>query len=239
MHDMDFPSLFLRASLWALVRAELAGRTPARFTGAGQQVWQVFRNQLDAADLILLAIEDAGAAMPLPFDPGAWWDGWPAAGAMLAPAVAEAWIAEALAQADLPQEAYLRAQAAALGVPLPAGMQLEALPLPAPHERWLELPGTGGWIAYTLCTRPEAALYFWENFAVICASPEELLLAGLIAWELHAPPRTRLPLFLDDADLSATLARAEKYHAVVGRRDLHGRRDLRVLHAAGEHPLWL
>lgn len=72
MHDMDFPSLFLRASLWALVRAELAGRTPARFTRAGQQVWQVFRNQLDAADLILLAIEDAGAAMPLPFDPGAW-----------------------------------------------------------------------------------------------------------------------------------------------------------------------
>ena len=163
----------------------------------------------------------------------------PPPGVALPPELAEAWIAEALAQAELPQESYLRAQAADLGVTLPVAERLAALPTPAPHERWLELPGTGGWIAYTLCTRPESSLYLWENFSVVCASPQELLLAGLIAWELHAPPRTVLPITLDDAGLSATLASEIKYHAVVERRDLHGHRDLRILHAAGEHPLWL
>ena len=42
---------------------------PARFTEAGQQVWQVFRNQLTAADLVLLAIEDAVRGDALAFRP--------------------------------------------------------------------------------------------------------------------------------------------------------------------------
>ena len=99
-------------------------------------------------------------------------------------------ISEPLAQADQPRDTYLREQAAALGVDLPADEAVAALPTPPRHERWLELPGTGGWLAYALSTRLDADLYFWENSVIVCGTPQEMLLAGLIAWELGAPPRT-------------------------------------------------
>ena len=116
---------------------------------------------------------------------------------------------------------------------------MDALPTPERHERWLELPGTGGWLAYTLCQRSDSTLYFWENFAVVCGTPQEMLLAGIIAWELSAPPRTQLPIYLDAADLGQTLKAGETYHGVMGRRDLHRRRDLRILHREAKEPLWV
>jgi hypothetical protein len=231
---------FLKTSLHAIVRAEADARIPARFTGTGQAVWDTFRNELTAADLTALTIQDAGVTMPVPFDPSRWWPDWPIWALLsLSPADADRWIAEALAQAGQPRDAYLRGQAAALGIGLPPDEAVATLPTPPRHERWLELPGTGGWLAYSLCMRPEADLYFWENFAIVCGTPREVLLAGLIAWELGAPPRTELPIRLDDADLTATLKAGETYHAVMGRRELHSHRDLRVLHPNGEQPLWL
>ena len=231
---------FLQCSLRAIVRAEARRQLPSRFSGTGVAVWETFHNELTAADLVALAIQDAGATMPLPFDPRAWWPAWPDWVLFRqSPEDAGRWIREALAWVDLPRDAYLRRQAAFLKVDLPAEPALVALPSPEPHERWLELPGTGGWLAYALCQRPDATVYFWENFTVICGTPQEMLLAGLIAWELGAPPRTALPIRQDDADLAHTLKAGETYHAVVGRRDLHGHRDLRILHQNGEHPLWL
>ena len=231
---------FLKASLRAIVRAEAAGRLPSRFSGSGVAVWNTFRNELTAGDLVALSIEDAGMAMPVPFDPGRWWPGWPD-WALLgqSPIEVEGRIGEALAQADQPRDAYLRGQAALLDIPLPPDQAVAGLHTPARHERWLELPGTGGWLAYTLCTRPDAELYLWENFTILCSRPQEMLLAGLIAWELGAPPHTELPIRLDEPDLTSTLKAGETYHAVVGRRDLHGRRDLRILHQNGEPPRWL
>jgi len=231
---------FLLSSLCALVRAEVDGRIPARFTGTGQAVWKIFRNELTAADLVALSIQDAGATMPVPFDPCRWWPDWPDWALLRqSPANVERWIDEALAKANQPRTAYLRGQAATLRVDLPADEAVAALPTPPRHERWLELPGTGGWLAYALSTRLEAHLYFWENFFIVCGTPQEMLLAGLIAWELGAPPRTGLPIRLDDPDLTATLKAGETYHAVVGLRTLHGHRDLRILHQNGEQPLWL
>lgn len=230
---------FLQASLRAIVRAEAQGRLPARFMGAGVAVWETFRNELDAADLVALAIQDAGLTMPVPFDPRVWWSGWPDWALFQASEDTGRWIQEALEQADLPRDAYLREQAAFLEIGLPADAAVTALPMPASHECWLELPGTGGWLAYALCQRPDATLYFWENFVVVCGTPRETLLAGLIAWELGAPPRTKLPIRLDGPDLAVTLKAGEMYHAVVGLRKLHGHRDLRVLHQNGEQPLWL
>jgi hypothetical protein len=201
---------FLQASLRAVVRAEAQGRLPARFTGTGVAVWETFRNELTAADLVALAIQDAGVTMPVPFDPRVWWSGWPDWTLFQASEDAERWIQEALEQADLPRDAYLREQAAFLEIGLPADAAVTALPTPASHERWLELPGTGGWLAYALCQRPDAT-----------------------------PPRTELPIRLDDPGLTATLKARETYHAVVGLRELHGHRDLRVLHQNGKQPLWL
>ena len=230
---------FLQASLRAIIRAEVAGRVPARFTGTGKDVWDTFKNDLTAADLVTLSIQDTGATMPIPFDPGQWWANWPD-WALLHQSTddAEQWIDEALARAAQPRDAYLREQATTLGIALP-DKAVATLPTPQRHERWLELPGTGGWLAYCLCTRSVTALYYWENFYIACGSPQEVTLAGLIAWELGAPPRTDLPIRLDDPDLTVTLKGGEAYHAVVGRRALHGHRDLRILHRNGEQPLWI
>lgn len=232
--------VFFRAALRAMMRAERDGRLPARFTGTGRDVWQTFRNELTTADLVALCIEDAGATMPIPFNPDLWWPNWPhRARLQLSPADAEQWVEENLAHADQSRGVYLGEQAAALGLDLPADGGVAALPTPPRHERWLELPGTGGWLAYSLCTRPEADLYFWENFHVACGTPQEMLLAGLIAWELGAPPRAELPIMLDDPDLTATLKAGETFHAVVGRQDLHGHRDLRILQHDGKQPVWI
>jgi hypothetical protein len=231
---------FIRASLRAIVRAEAQGRVPARFTGTGADVWRTFHNELSAADLVALAIQDAGVTMPIPFDPRHWWPAWPDWVLFRqAPNDAERWIREALEQVELPRDAYLRDQAALLKIDLPGDSSVKSLPTPEPHERWLELPGTGGWLSYVLCQRPDVTLYLWENFTVVCATPQEMLLAGLIAWELHAPPRTSLPIRLDGEDLIETLASGETYHAVMGRQDLHGHRDLRILLQDGTGPLWI
>ena len=231
---------FRQVSLRAIVRAEADGRIPARFTSTGKDVWKTFRNELTAADLVALCIQDAGVTMPVPFDPSRWWPDWPDWALMgQSPADAERWINETLVEAGQPRDGYLRQQAAALGVEIPPSELLEFLPTPPRHERWLELPGTGGWVAYALSTRLEADLYFWENFVIVCGTPQEMLLAGLIAWELGAPPRTQLPIRLDDPDVTATLRAGGTYHAIVGLRQLHGHRDLRVLHQNGKQPLWL
>lgn len=231
--------VFFRAALRALIRAEQSGRVPARFTGAGRDVWQTFHNELTIADLVALCIEDAGATMPIPFSPSIWWPGWPdQARLQLKPHEVEEWVEEDLTNGNQPLDAYLRSQAAFLGFEPPPEQSLTALSTPARHERWLELPGTGGWLAYALSARSDGDLYFWENFYVVCGAPEEVLLAGLIAWELGAPPRMELPIRLDDSDLTATLKAGETYHAVVGQRELHGHRDLRILHHDGQQPLW-
>lgn len=231
---------FLMTTLRAIIRAEAEGRIPARFTGTGQAIWKTFCNELTGADLLALAIQDVGATMPIPFDPASWWPDWPDwATRHSSSAEVEEWIEQALTKVGQSRDDYMRAQAATLGVALPSETAILALPTPERHERWLELPGTGGWLAYSLCQRPDAGLYFWENFVVMCGTPQEMLLAGLIAWELGAPPRVELPIRLDDADLTTTLKSGEAYHAVVGRRDLHGHRDLRSLHRNGQEPLWI
>lgn len=230
-----FPSVALRA----ILRAEHQGRLPSRFTDVGAAIWRTFRNELTQADLVALAIQDAGATMPVPFNPTTWWPEWPDWTLRNLPAQdAQQWVASAQESIQQTQEVYLRRQAAELGLVLPGAERLSALPTPRPHEKWLELPGTAGWAAYTLCQPPNAGLYFWENFTILCQSPHEMLFAGLLAWELNAPPRHDLLIYLDP-DLERVLRSERTYHQVVGRRDLHGHRALQLLHNDGQDPLWI
>jgi len=230
---------FLKVSLRAILRAEANGRIPQRFTGASQEIWRTFRNELTQADLVALAIQDAGATMPVPFDPTTWWPEWPDwALRNLPEQQVQQWVTDAQKSVHQTQEDYLRKQAAELDLVLPETEKLSALPTPQPHEKWLELPGTAGWTAYTLCIRPNADLYFWENFTILCQSPQEMLFAGLLAWELNAPPRHDLPIYLDP-DLERVLRSERTYHQVVGSRNLHGHRALQLLHNDGQGPLWI
>lgn len=235
---------FCQSALSALIRAELQERVPARFTGVGQEVWKTFRNELTLADLLVLAIQDAAVSMPIPFDPQRWLPAeagsaftWSAL--QVSPEAVTAWLPDAQRQAGLPLDDYLRQQARILNQPLPAGAALEKTPTPQKHERWLELPGTGGWVAYTLCSRAGRELYLWENFMILCATPQEIILAGLIAWELGAPPNLDLPILMEDDNLSGIMNADQTFHTVVGKRSEHGHRDLRFLHQDNKHPLWL
>jgi hypothetical protein len=230
---------FLRTGVRAIVRAEANGRIPQRFNGTGREIWQTFRNELTTADLVALAVQDAGATMPVPFNPTVWWPDWPDwALRDLPDEQAQRWVAAAKESTQQSQPDYLQTQAAELGLNLLAKEVVSSLPTPAAHERWLELPGTAGWIAYALCTRSEADLYFWENFTILCQSPQEMLFAGLLAWELNAPPGQALPIYLDP-ELTDTLHGEQTYHQLVARRDLHGHRALTFLHNSGSEPLWI
>lgn len=235
---------FCQSALSALIRAELQERVPVRFTGVGQEVWNTFRNELTLADLLVLTIQDAAVNMPIPFDPQRWL---PVNGGnapawselQVSPETVETWLPEAHRQAGLPLDDYLRQQAALLNQALPAESALEKLSTPQKHERWLELPGTGGWVAYALCSRPGQEIYLWDNFTILCTTPQEMILAGLIAWELGAPPNSVLPIHIDDDNLSGVMNSGQTFHAVVGKRAEHGHRDLRFLHQDNKHPLWL
>lgn len=182
----------------ALVRAEVADRLPPRFTRSGPQLWDAFRNELTEADLLDLTVRDLAVAMPQFF---ALNQLWPEASGdelrTISPTEADQYITEAIAQADQPREAYLQAQARALSVRLPSMESLNILPHPEAHHRILELTGTGGWLAYTMASHPDATVYYWENFTVACGTWQELLLAGLIALELGAPTRRELPVIFD------------------------------------------
>lgn len=235
---------FCQVALRALIRAELKERVPVRFTGVGQEVWNTFRNELSLADLLVLAIQDAAANMPIPFDPQRWlavtgtivptWSEL-----QVNPEAIQAWLPEAHQLAGLPLDDYLREQANLLNLSLPEQVALEKLPTPQKHERWLELPGTAGWVAYALCSRAGNELYLWENFTILCATPQELILAGLIAWELDAPPNKELPISLEDDNLSGVINSNQVFQAVVGLHSMHAHRDLRFLHQDNKHPLWL
>ncbi len=237
---------FCRAALRALIRAEQQERVSLRFTGVGQEIWKTFRNELTVSDLLILTIQDAAANMPIPFDPGRWliynnanlqiptWSE-----IQVQPELVKAWLPEAYQAASLSLDAYLKAQATLLDIPIPATEMLEKLPTPQKYEHWLELPGTGGWVAYALCSRSNQDLYLWENFTILCNTPQEMILAGLIAWELDAPPHLELPIYLDDADLTNMIKSGQIFSAVVGRHAQHAQRDLRFLHQESKHPLWL
>lgn len=237
---------FCQAALRALIRAEKRERVPARFTGVGPEIWKTFRNELTLSDLLILAIHDAAANMPIPFDPARWLnddDGAQRAPTWsefnIQPDFVESWLSEAQQTASLSLDAYLQAQAKLLNVPIPSSILLEKLPTPQKYEHWLELPGTGGWVAYALCSRPGQELYLWENFTILCNTSQEMILAGLIAWELGAPPNLELPIYLDDANLTGIIRKGQTFNAVIGYHTAHAHRDLRFLHQENKHPLWI
>ena len=216
LHDIK---AFASVAANALVRAEIAGRLPPRFTRSGPRLWDAFRNELTEADLLDLAVRDLAVAMPQFF---ALNQLWPEASGdelrTISPTEADQYITEAIAQADQPTEAYLRAQAEALSIRLPSTESLNILPHPEAHYQILELTGTGGWLAYTMASHPNAAVYYWENFTIACATWQELLLSGLIAFELGAPTRRELPV-IRDPTLARVLEGDVAFDLIIGIRE--------------------
>ncbi|MBI2570490.1 MAG: hypothetical protein HYV63_26105 [Candidatus Schekmanbacteria bacterium] len=175
--------MWASALLHAIARAEAAGRLPPRLTEPRQDTWRRFRGRLSSTDFISLLFEDAAVLYRIPFDPVAL-------GEQLSPDrltdnVADAWME---AVASLPFDSsgadYVAEQARLLW--LPTRMGRSDLHVVKPHQKVLELPGTGGQLAHHLIsTQRDVTLQ--DNFVVACGSWQELTLAGIIALELGAP----------------------------------------------------
>ena len=216
--------MFCVTTVLALVRAEITSRLSPRFTGTGPQLWAAFRNELTLTDLLDLAVRDVAMIMPQPFDVRRLWPD--ASGDELravSPELVASWVDRAKSLDEQPADAYLRAQAEVLDIEPALGEGLERLPEPQAYHQILELPGSGGWLAYRMATQPGAAVYYWENFTIACGTWQEQLLAGLIAFELGAPPRRQL-LIVHDPTLAQVLGDDVAFDWIIGLREENARR---------------
>lgn len=172
---------YATALLEALARDEAAGRRGPRLTEGGQATWQRFRGRLGSADLLRLLAEDGAVVHPIPFAPdrgGVSLEG-------LEDASVDRFLAE-LSQQELrgPGAAYVEAQAQRLGVP--TRLARSELHQVKPHQKVLELPGTGGQLCHHIVST-QAGLTLQVNCTIACGTWAELALAGIVALELGAP----------------------------------------------------
>jgi len=169
--------------LHALARDEVAGRRPQRLTEPRLATWNRFRGRLSATDLVSLLFEDAAVIHRVPFDACAV--GGPLRVERIPDSVTEGWL-KAIPSLELERAApdYIASQAKLLG--LPTRIARSDLHVVKPHQRVLELPGTGGQVAHHLVWS-QTDLTLKDNFAVACSSWQELTLAGIVALDLGAP----------------------------------------------------
>jgi hypothetical protein len=182
--DEQRPTGIWAASLvHAIARDETAGRRAPRLTEPRLGTWTRFRGRLTSVDLISLLFEDAAVLHRIPFDVVA------VGGALqterIPESVTDKWL-DSLSALSLssPGVDYLLEQARLLG--LPTRMARSDLHVVKPHQRVLELPGTGGQLAHYLASS-QRDLTLQDNFFVACSSWQELTLAGIVALELAAP----------------------------------------------------
>ena len=182
--------------LLALARDEVAGRRPQRLTEPRLATWNRFRGRLSATDLIALLFEDAAVIHRVPFDAAAV--GGPLRVERLPESVTQGWV-DVIGSLDLEGSAadYIASQAKRLG--LTTRMARSDLHVVKPHQKVLELPGTGGQLAHHLVSS-QNDLGLDNNFTVACTSWQELTLAGIVALDRNAPS-TEFATRVDVADL--------------------------------------
>lgn len=173
---------YAAALVHAIARDEAQARRPARLTEPGLATWKRFQGRLHANDLLRLLFEDAAVLHTIPFDPTALQGNLSLD--RLDNDIAEAWLT-ALPALDLTAAGadYIAAQARLLGVT--TRLARSELHVVRPHQRVLELPGTGGQLMHHLATNYEG-LSPQANFTVGCGTWQEQTLAGIIAVELGA-----------------------------------------------------
>ena len=176
-------AVWASALLVALARDEAAGRRTQRVTEPGLGTWARFRGRLNATDFLDLLFEDAAVLHRVPFDPSLL-DATLRLDRLSASA-AEA-LLKALPSVDLKSTGpdYVAEQARLLG--LTTRLARSELHVVKPHQKVLELPGTGGQLAHHLAST-QKDLTLQDNFTVACSSWQELTLAGIVALERGAP----------------------------------------------------
>jgi hypothetical protein len=104
---------------------------------------------------------------------------------LLPEAVADSWVkAAATLPLSAPAADYIASQARLLG--FPTRMARSDLHVVKPHQKVLELPGTGGQLAHYLVSS-QGDITLQDNFTLACSSWQELTMAGIVALDLAAP----------------------------------------------------
>lgn len=172
-------STWASASLHALAREEHHGRRPKRLLEPGRLTWSRFRGHLGPVDLLCLLLEDAAVTQSEPFDVALLPP--EARPTLLSADLADALLAE-LATRDLTADpdTYLTEQARLLGLPTRFGRS--SLRKVANTKQVLELPGTGGQLAFHI-TRTQPGVYLQDVFTIGYDGWRERTLAGLVAVE--------------------------------------------------------
>lgn len=175
--------LWAASLLHALARDEAAGRRRPRLTEPKLDTWTRFRGRLSSVDLVSLLFEDAAVLHRVPFDPETVGGGLRPD--RLPESVTDGWLQsiESLSVNTAGAD-YILEQARLLG--LPTRMARSDLHVVKPHQKALELPGTGGQHAHHLVSG-QKDLTLQDNFSVACGSWQEVTLAGIVALELGAP----------------------------------------------------
>jgi len=182
--DAQRPTGVWAASLLhALARDEAAGRRRPRLTEPKLDTWTRFRGRLSSVDLVSLLFEDAAVLHRVPFDAAS------VSGTLrperLPETVTDGWLGAISSMALGTTGAdYILDQAKLLG--LPTRMARSDLHVVKPHQKVLELPGTGGQLAHHLVSS-QKDLTLQDNFVVASGSWQELTLAGIVGLELGAP----------------------------------------------------
>jgi hypothetical protein len=175
--------LWAAALLRALARDEAAGRRTPRLTEPKLDTWKRFRGRLTSVDFISLILEDAAVLRSVPFAQQVMGGGLRVD--RLPESVTDAWLQDigALPLGTTGAE-YILEQAKLLG--LPTRMARSDLHVVKPHQKVLELPGTGGQLSFHLASS-QNDLTLQDNFVVACGAWQELTLAGIVGLELGSP----------------------------------------------------
>lgn len=201
--------------LHALARAEATGRRRPLLTEPGTPTWKRFQGRLTSADLVALLFEDSAAIEgfetlfnPQLMDQSLRLDRLPSF-------VVNDWL-DQLLRLDLaaPGADYLADQARLLGIT--TRLARSDLHVVKPHQKVLELPGSGGQLAHFLVST-QAGVSLQDNITVACGSWQERTLAGIVALDLGAPD-TRFAVPVDVRGLRAQEhpLRQRRFDFVVG-----------------------
>lgn len=199
------------ALLHAIARDEAAGRRPPRLTEPGLATWRRFRGRLGSADFLRLLAEDAAVVHPIPFGLR------PASLGAVDDAFVDGLLSELPALNLLkPSAEYIEEQARRLNIP--SRLARSELHQVKPHQKVLELPGTGGQLVHHVVST-QSGLSLQGNCIVACDGWAQLTLAGIVGLDLGAPHSSFIvEATPEDLKNDQHTLRQQRFDFVVGMR---------------------